>query len=452
MKKTLFAICIFPLLIFSCELFNSKDFDLFGDFWAVNFVTNKFYRVDAHLAAQNDLVEIWIEQGADVSKTQAIQTANYYRDIIYPRMKNYFFWEKDINNVPMDTMQYANFLVNGDGRLTVLLLDIIDGHVPGEGFIGGYFDQTNFFNSANSNRRAMIYIDIDPLQVGSDLFYGTIAHEMQHLMNSVTNSLYIAQGIRSGNIELWINEGLSESAEWVVLEKTNPHRLTWYNLDNTGLISQGSNFFVWNNYGNTPGSVLNDYSTVYLFFQWLRLQTDNNVYQRIFTSPFTNFNAVIDALNGTPLYGKSWGDLMRAWYAANFFNNPEGKYGYEGALNVVAPLPKTIATSVSLFPGEGVFSKLNGNFSRPIVPNIKYSSLNSSGVDADFDYNSSTLFTQNINTSISGVASPGMTTGIPPERPDNQTSIPSGRSLHSAASEIYGPHRICVAELLGQKN
>ncbi|MCL2411499.1 MAG: hypothetical protein FWC97_07640, partial [Treponema sp.] len=427
MTKLLTAICLFSILFSSCILFG-RETELDGNFWALNFVNERHYRVHADKLAYNDLVEIWVQRGSDVTQAEAQKVADFYYDYVYPRMRDSFFWTKNINGRYMDPMQFANFLLGNDGsaRLTILLFDIIDGFVPGGGFIGGYFTSNDFFtNNRHSNSRAMVYVDIYPLEINSPEFFRVIAHEFMHLIVFLTDNLYLAGNPprRTHATELWINEGLAESAEWVVTGKKNHSRISWFNRDLTGYISQGDNFFVWNNYRHDPLAVLNDYATVNLFFQWLRLQTDNDIFKRILTAPHSNYGAILYALENSQyehqLTDKSWGDLIKLWYAANYFNRV-GVYGYwADYLNIVlrAPLPLIINTItdsryVNLFPGEGIFSRLSGESFFPSTDgNIRHISLNSQSIDTTFNYNSNTLLTLNINTNINAGVQQGLTTG-----------------------------------------
>jgi hypothetical protein len=255
------------------------------------------------------------------------------------------------------------------------------------------------------------------------------------------------------DMDIWINEGLSCAAEWVYSGNHDNDYMEWYNEDNTKLISRGNNFYVWDNrYGtastNThPNAVLDDYATAYLFFQWLRLQSggSTDIYKRIISSGNGDYLAVLNALPGY----SSWGDLLKTWLAANYFNASGGPYGSMNdpvLKNVKAITVPLGTTSVQLYAGEGVYSVSN---SAGILPNqsgnIRYAGLNKPNTtvsDADVLAGDWRL-TYNVNTYTSRFPSSnptesGSTTGFA------ANIVPA----FYAAPLKTGPYRISRTEAL----
>jgi hypothetical protein len=73
----------------------------------------------------------------------------------------------------------------------------------------GYFDESDQYPYGlflTSNEREMVYVNMSRLEVGGDLYYGTLIHELQHLI----------QWNLDRNEEVWLNEGLSQVAEKIV--------------------------------------------------------------------------------------------------------------------------------------------------------------------------------------------------------------------------------------------
>ena len=452
MKKLLLIICVFSLVFFSCGDGGGGE-RLPGNFWAWDFNRSMFYRVDAELLASNALCEIWVEKGSGVSATRAQTIANYYRDNIYAEMEKKLFWTENISGVMMNTMQFADWLGDENGKLVILLLDIKDGYSgQGSSYIAGYFDSYNFLNHGESNFRDMIYIDTNPLlQFGDQDLYRTIAHEMQHLMNFASTVWFRSTRVNGQivswrEMDVWIDEGLSESAEWIYSGEYNKDRINWYNADNT-LLSMGDNFFVWNNYEDIPNSVLNDYATVNLFFQWLRLESGaNDIYKRILTSTHNNVNAVLNSLNGTSLAGDSWAQLLEKWYTANYIGNYTIP-GYGAGLK--RHYVPTGTTTVQLFPGEGVFSSSGTGLALPQAGvNIIYIALNNYGVKINPDV-AHTLLTFNANpNNKNGWETGGTRSGVFfPSGMNVNASVSGGRSLQSGAFSP-GSNRIGGGSLL----
>jgi len=239
---------------------------------------------------------------------------------------------------------------------------------------------------------------------------------MQHMMNFVTSQLG-----RGSLMDLWVDEGLSTTAEWLISGSHPEVRWAWYNQDPSGLIKKGNNFFVWDNRGNEdPMAVLDDYSTVYLFFQWLRLQAGNSViYKDIITSNDYNYRAVTKASNKY-MAGKNygdWGTLIKTWLAANYINAPSGPFGYMNDATLKKIRAKTMPSgfiNVSLVPGEGVYSVTN-NYAMPSgKQNIRYAALDKTGntLSDTATFSGGALLTYNVNVDIEGRAESGTTTGV----------------------------------------
>jgi hypothetical protein len=361
MKKLTVLVVVFSMLFFACKDVDIPKFEQPGNFWAQNLKDGKFYRVDAELVYEGSLCTVWAEKGSGISNAQARQIADEYDTKIYGKMMDAFGFTSITSNGTVshiNTMQKADSLSkNPDGKLCILLLDIKDDYKEGvnESYVAGYFWPGNFLTGSYSNYCDMIYIDTNPgLKKDTKTAYNTLAHEMQHLMNFVSSVVYRSETkngvIYVSSMDTWIDEGLSSAAEWIY-EGTHPEiRWKWYNLNGNGgqmkgLIDKGNNFFVWGNRGNeSPYASLDDYATVYLFFQWLRLQSGNTgIYKDIITSNSTDYQAVTKAINtAIPSQGySSWETLLKTWLAANRINAPTGAYGYrnDAVLKGITPPP-----------------------------------------------------------------------------------------------------------------
>jgi hypothetical protein len=238
---------------------------------------------------------------------------------------------------------------------------------------------------------------------------------MQHMMNFATGIITRAPYNDTWLMDTWIDEGLSLTAEWVYSGSNIDGRLNWYNAGASGTrIRTGNNFFVWDQYGDD--SVLDDYATAYLFFQWLRLQSGGStaIYRNIIGSRYSDYNAVVNAMNGY----KDWPTRLKTWLAANYINAPSGPYGYmnDSALrNVRARTIPSGISSVNLYPGEGVYSATNSSGTTPNPGiNIRYAGLSKSPDDVDdtATFASGVLLTYNIDTNQANRTEAGTTTGI----------------------------------------
>jgi hypothetical protein len=365
------------LFFYSCELGfggdggnSSSSTPRIETFRALNVVNNSFYNTQARLLYEGVRVNIWVELGSNVSQDTARAIANTYDNTIFERMMSAFNAGINFTDggvvVARNPMELADYRGDGDGKLAILLLTIRDGYGEGDNiaFVGGYFNSIDLYINPNSNQKDMIYINTRLVQYGLDAIYDTIAHEMQHLMNYVISTSTIRDGRR---MDIWINEGLSEAAQWIWSRRHTQERVDWFNADPLQTIALGNNFFVWGSRTfMIPDAILDDYATVYLFFQWLRLQAGGStgIYRDILHSPFSDFRSVTSAANAT-MPGRNydtWGNLLRTWLAANFINAPTGPYGYmnDPLLRDVRHkyyLSAPEGSSVPLFPGEGIFTQ-----------------------------------------------------------------------------------------------
>jgi len=486
MKNLWILVCVIALLsLSSCDFFNylQEDGNVYddpqGNFWANDFRTNKSYRLRAELLAEGMHCNVWVEKGS-ASSAQARHVAYEYDNKIYQMMidnfsiKDFSITEKmwGEKKTFADIMQFADWLADGDGKLNILLLDIRDNYRKGvnESFLAGYFWSGDFTNDINSNRKAMIYIDTKPGMDKIEEAFKTLAHEMQHLMNFSTSLIIrfteAENKINFHWMDTWVDEGLASAAEYLY-SGHSIDKINWFinngregNSSVKGLIDRGNNFFVWGNREGTgvnqsQYALLDDYSTVYLFFQWLRVQAGHiSIYRDIIASPYSDHRAVTTVMNSAVSgHGfSSWVVLLRTWHAANFINASSGIYGYRGdpeLSKIIVPAPPSINTSISLAPGEGVYSSFTANSSMPLPSqnNIRYASLSKTGTEFSETLAASgrTLLTYNANLSRSGNSENGATTGNP------IASVNMDSPARSVMPETLGPYRIDAGDFISRR-
>jgi large repetitive protein len=417
---------VFILMAVVAVLATGCDFGDEGNFWAQNYVTEAYYKLNADLLAENSRCEVWAERGSGVTEATAKNIANEYLNKIYPRMMNTFGYKINDSDLGIvDTMQIAHYIATGKtsgAKLTILLLDINDGYKKTEDpYVAGYFTPYNLFDYDKSNKREMIYMDTYPADPTSPASYETLAHEMQHLMNFVSSIVFRANSENLNLMETWVDEGLAGAAQWVYSQEYNAGRLNHYIKDPSKLIARGNNFYIWDNYKDNPYANLDDYATVYLFFQYLRLQSSaptndpTKIYREIIISNHPDYRAVVGADTINSAHKNNWSILLRDWFAANYIKDSSSLYGYKGQINITnTPMFPTTATSVNLFPGEGVYSKINSSDTVPSNSNpINYAGLNSTGNPVTSGSASGARLTYNVDTTTKNYSSAsGSTTGV----------------------------------------
>jgi len=477
-KLLLIAVFVFSMSFVSCDVLwdillgneESKN-PAYGNFWATNFKTNEDYRVDADLVYSGTRCNIYLEKKSNVTSKTVDEMGKLFDQEIYSKMINAF----SITNFQYngktfkDIMEFADWLSDGNGKLTILLLDIKDNFSVDGSYVAGYFWPVDLYEYEGSNKQNMIYIDTYPGMFDEDMIkeaYGTLAHEMQHMMNFATGVVKRPRSIENlsfaWSMDTWIDEGLSAAAEYIFAGNHSESRIVWFNTNGAdekgnqrGNIDIGNNFFVWGN----RNTVLDDYATVYIFFQWLRLHAGGtNIYRDIINSEYYNHNAVIEAFKSAVGKDFSWDELLKTWLAANYINAESGLYGYlndKTLKEIRVPAPSSISTQVSLFPGEGVYSKMNTAINMPTLgTNIKYASISVSPPLVDnkaeagrilLSYNTNSFYDPNLQGDAKkGNPENGATTGVPITPKAN---ISAGRSVQPVNQ---GPYRIGAGDALRQ--
>jgi hypothetical protein len=377
-------------------------------FSALRATNSQSYSIDGVLLAENEACIVYGDYNAGVTLSTAEEIAREYAERIGPNI----------------TGAFGEYYHPKNKKLIILLLDIIDGYnfKRNTTYVAGYFSMKDIFPKSlvsNSNEAPMLYIDINPGKPGDVNFYPTIAHELQHLINFSsryrgkepevenmgTSDLYAL--IESVQQDEWVDEGLSSAAEYIYNKAINGNKngyghirdkVDYYNkaeqLYKTGQsrIAGGNNFFTW---GENDSHIYDDYVTVYLFFQWLRIQADNDtsIYRSIIESEYGDDRAVtaaarehipglFEGIDSTDDQTEELERLLERWLAANYINAPKkenagGIFGYDGEITLTPVMLS--GKPVLLYPGEGVYSKLDGKtFDYPMnsPAHIRYAGLN----------------------------------------------------------------------------
>jgi len=401
-------------------------------FWAVDYNDDNFHLV-AELLAYNDYSEIWVEVGSGITRTQARALAGRYAVMrekllhAYSR-KNFTVSGMQFANI----LDYANWVTRGDaggGRLTILLLDL---RAPPGLIIGGYFHNRDFFNVPHSNRRDMVYINSSFLAANWEGGLGVLAHEVVHLINHAEAVIVLQEQERWAPMDLWINEGLAEKSYYVVFGRNPEERVGWFVGDPLGSISRGNNFFVWGNHRNMDArTILDDYATVYLFMRWLFLHAPSGVdlLRDMVSSAHYDHRIVTSVAGGINPDWANWDVLIKTWLAANVDPaNPVFGYVGDDELRDSLTVRRVGGESLPLYPGEGVFSVIDGTFTPPAPgPNIRYAGLTFGDENISFGtgpLTGDTLLTFNASTNIDGPPESGSLTGVQPPAQMQGRSLP----------------------------
>jgi hypothetical protein len=143
------------------------------------------YQITATLLVQTDLVQMWVEQGLEVNRTELEHSADFFEEQIYPINQEYFGSEWSPG-------------IDGDRHLVIL-----NANVEGA---AGYFALANEYPrevNPYSNEREMFVMNAAAVKPGTTAYHATLAHEFQHMIHWHLDK----------NEDAWLNEGASELAE-----------------------------------------------------------------------------------------------------------------------------------------------------------------------------------------------------------------------------------------------
>ncbi|MBP8001836.1 MAG: immune inhibitor A [Chloroflexi bacterium] len=153
-------------------------------FWYKNRNSGRNEQISAQLVYRSDQLNMWVQEGERVNEASVRDAAATLETTLFPTVRGLFGheWQPGID---------------GDNRVNILHLQEIGGGVV------GYFAVADEYVSAvnaYSNQREMIYTSLRYAEIGSQEYFGLIAHEMQHLIQWHTDP----------NEEYWLDEGMGE--------------------------------------------------------------------------------------------------------------------------------------------------------------------------------------------------------------------------------------------------
>ncbi|NTX00137.1 MAG: hypothetical protein HGB35_09510, partial [Geobacteraceae bacterium] len=262
-------------------------------FWAADFTTYSYYCVcaaEVSTGATGTYSRIFVEHGRTLPLVlEGLQ--NEFDDKIYPMATANFGSE-------------PNPGIDGDPKITILLLNIRDGFNGAGGYVAGYFDPGNEYPlSANpfSNQREMFYLNINPIltdtgAVTANDFYTTLAHEFQHMIHWEQKSRLLNK-----DDDTWLDEAMSEAAP-TYLYGPSCSRLYEYEKDPSNSLT------IWND-------SIYDYSIAYMWSQYYKDQFGGTIFKEIMQQNsigITSVNSALTATGSTRTFASTFYDMSIA--------------------------------------------------------------------------------------------------------------------------------------------
>ncbi|GMQ78105.1 MAG: immune inhibitor A [Anaerolineae bacterium] len=163
---------------------NHGEFEI-GD--SYNFWTDQG-KTEATLMAISTHAYFWFESSLVVDRDEVLEASMRFEEDYYSKLTDLWGieWRPGMDNDPrFSILHLANFV--DDDEL-------------------GYFDSGDEYPSSindASNEQEIVYLNMDALSLGSDIYFATLTHEVQHLI----------QWNNDPNETAWLNEGLSQLSE-----------------------------------------------------------------------------------------------------------------------------------------------------------------------------------------------------------------------------------------------
>lgn len=260
--------------------------------------------VFARLVGVNDLAYFWVEEGLDVDASTVQMILDRLQNEFYPRLNTVFGteWRPGMDGDPHFSLLHLNGLVDSDDL--------------------GFFDSINQYPTsvlAESNEQEMLFMNMGELDFGEELYYGTLIHEMQHLI----------QWNQDGNETVWLDEGFAQLAEYL-LDFDTADTYDYFDYPDTQLNS-------W----SYEEREFAHYAAAYLFAVYFYEQLGEAAVIDLARHPANGMVSVRDVLaDYRP--NQSLEQFVSDWTVANWINDPlfDNRYGY----NLLTDQPDTAST------------------------------------------------------------------------------------------------------------
>ncbi|MFZ2955321.1 MAG: hypothetical protein WA705_00295 [Candidatus Ozemobacteraceae bacterium] len=334
-------------------------------FWTKNIKENTTVQIESVCKAIGKSCYVFLEKGQNVSDEAIAKIQQTFDDKVYST----------------DTTMFGSEWkpgVDGDERITLLLLDIQDGWTEDSksGYVAGYFFAGDEFLQSQipanipvkSNEREMMYLDIHPADPSNPNYLAVVAHEFQHMIHFIHDPKEMT----------WVNEACSQIATYLCGYGHQNQIMSWMQAPNNSLTAWAKEYMLAN------------YGEVYLWNYYLL-----NRYLPTDQSRAAFFRKLVDDKSkGSSGYEKLLKGLKTnfrtafiEFMVANYVNSPKlekGQYAYDASLArfrlppvmMMKTLPGACNDKICLFGAQAV--KVDLSAAKSTVR------LSFAGQDADF--------------------------------------------------------------------
>ena len=189
------------------------------------------------------------------------------------------------------------FGINGESRITIVLIKIDENNSTAGYFYSGDLYSHNYYQESNEGK--IFYIKYGMKDTTT---FGTLAHEFQHMINYYQKNKSLAYNAQTVKEDVWLNEALSKYSEEICgysMEQgdTSTTLLIQYSMNNNNNLSLTH----WG------PQTINCYGQVYLFMHFLAYPGRYNSTSSVITRSLVNGNgtgltgaANVEAVTGEP--------------------------------------------------------------------------------------------------------------------------------------------------------
>jgi hypothetical protein len=290
-------------------------------------------KVTAVLVSVTDRTYFWVDDKLAIDYDGMQAVAERFDQDLYPVLVDLFGseWSPGVDNDP---------------HFSVVHLET----VPGGGELGFFVPGNQYPRTIErfSNEQEVIFMNMAELSLGEDLYYGTLVHEVQHLIHWNQDS----------NEESWLDEGLGQLAE-IVNGYETAETVDYMLATDTQLNS-------WEY--EDEEAVFAHYAGAYLFSVYLWEQLGDEAIRDLVRDPANGMNSVRNVL-ATYRPEQSLERFVADWAVANLLDDVtlDESYGY-GAIDPGLPqmgartkqLPSTVEGELPPFGVDYVAISADG--------------------------------------------------------------------------------------------
>lgn len=253
----------------------------------------------ATLTAVTEHAYFWVANDVNINAAAVATAANRFESEHYPRLVELFgtVWQPGVDNDP---------------RFSVLHISSSSADELGYFRTEDVYPRTLF---EFSNEQEIIYLNMGELEIGEDLYFATLIHEVQHLI----------QWNMDPGEAAWMNEGLSQLAE-IMLGFSDTASTTDY-LENPATRLNSWNY--------EDDAVYAHYAGAYLFLVYVWEQLGETAVQELARHPANGMAGVYAILQGFAP-DVTLEQFTANWAVANYLDNgvnsnlsADGRYHYQ---------------------------------------------------------------------------------------------------------------------------